>query len=67
MSVDVWGARTWHMNQSEVDTEPDSATKDKKSIMTKSQEKVKSQPGRQHLLTIWCITFLNQNTSRLFL
>lgn len=51
MSVDdVWGVQTWHMNQSEVDTEPDSATKDKKSIMTKTQEKVKLQPGRQQRL-----------------
>lgn len=44
MSVDdVWGEQTWRMNQSEVDTEPDSATKDKKRIMTKTGEKVKLQ------------------------
>lgn len=40
MSVDdVWGVETWHMNQSELDTEPGSATKDKKSIMTKNTGK----------------------------
>lgn len=62
MSVDdVWGVQTWHMNQSEVDTEPDSATKDKKSIMTKTQEKVKLLPGRQQRLS----TQVNINVSLL--
>ena len=38
MSVDdVWGVETRHMNQSELDTEPGSATKDKKSMMTKKK------------------------------
>ena len=45
MSVDdVWGVETRHMNQSELDTEPGSATKDKKSMMTKKRgQKSKSQ------------------------
>ncbi len=35
MSVDdVWGVETWHMNQSRLDTEPRSATKDRKCKMT---------------------------------
>lgn len=38
MSVDdVWGVETWHMNQSVLDVEPGSATKDKKSIVTKKK------------------------------
>lgn len=38
MSVDdVWGVETWHMNQSALDVEPGSATKDKKSIVTKKK------------------------------
>lgn len=43
MSVDdVWGVETWHMNQSVLDVEPGSATKDKKSIVTKKKAKVSS-------------------------
>lgn len=43
MSVDdVWGVATWHMNQSVLDVEPGSATKDKKSIVTKKKAKVSS-------------------------
>lgn len=45
MSVDdVWGEETWHMNQSE----PGSATKDKKSIVTKNRKKRKT--GKSHNL-----------------
>lgn len=44
MSVDdVWGVETWHMNQSELDTEPGSATKDKKSIMTRKKKKKRAE------------------------
>lgn len=39
---DVWGVETWHMNQSERDTEPGSAAKDKKSIMTNHRKKSSS-------------------------
>lgn len=43
MSVDdVWGVEMWHMNQSELDTEAGSATKDKKSTVTKKKRKKKS-------------------------
>lgn len=39
MSVDdVWGVEMWHMNQSELDTEAGSATKDKKSTVTKKKK-----------------------------
>lgn len=40
MSVDdVLGVETWHMNQSQPDTEPGSAAKDMKSIMTNHKKK----------------------------
>lgn len=40
MSVDdVWGAETWHMNQSVLHVESGSATQDKNSILTKQRKK----------------------------
>lgn len=57
MSVDdVWGVQTWHMNQSEADTEPDSATKDRKSKMTQTQEK--SQLTASHYTFILSVPLL---------
>lgn len=43
---DVWGVQTWHMNQSELDTEAGSTAKDMNSIMTNHRKKVQPQPGR---------------------
>lgn len=35
---DVWGVGTWHMNQTLLDVEPGSATKDKKEHNDKKQQ-----------------------------
>lgn len=63
---DVWGVGTWHMNQTLLDVEPGSATKDKKSIMTKKkkerEKKAKSQYGTKQPLTMCQISEECSNT-----
>lgn len=64
---DVWGVGTWHMNQTLLDVEPGSATKDKKEHNDKktNRRQVKSQSGTKQLLNMCQISYECSNTTQL--